>query len=489
MYQKIYPQPKKVTCKEGRFEFGSEVTLKISKDFAFEDSLSLMAELFKNFTCGVCKLNIEKSHEEGFLWTLGSPQKIELGDDYTYAVYTDENGIAIKGKDDLSLIHGFYTLLQMIFADSLEEGNERFCVYCGCVEDAPDLEYRFAHICVVPSMSLDVLRKQIRFIAMMKYTHIIFEYCGSLKYDYMPELAWDGAFEKNEIRQITKEARLLGLEVVPEFNSLGHAGMGGLVNCKHIYLERNPKLAMMFEPTGWSFCLSNEETHKLIDAVSDEVIEISGPGSFFHMGLDESLDFATCDKCAKKDKAVLMADFVNGIAAKMRKQGRRTMVWGDMLYARDRFDPAHEYKKGEKAEFHVANATDTIYTHKALEKFDRDVVICDWQYYITKGACETSKYTASLGFDVIPAAWNKFKNIQFLASEAGKNNYMGFMATTWGMQGADSDLLIYSADVAWNAKTADEIDSFRLEERFYAVGNLSRKLYPMPVTFGTAGWR
>ena len=489
MYQKIYPEPKKIICNEGCFEFGNEITLKISKDFQMEESLPLMAELFKNFTCGVCKLNVEKVHDKGsFLWTFGEPKEVNLDDNYTYAVSTDKCGIAIKAKDDLSLIHGLYTLLQILCIDSLEEGNEGFSVDCGMICDAPDLKTRFAHICVEPGMSLDVLRKQIRFIAMMKYSHIIFEYPGSLKYDYMPELSWENAFTKEQIKSITNEARLLGLEVVPQFNSLGHAGMGDLMNCKHAYLDRNPRLATMFEPTGWSFCLSNEETLKLIYAASEEVIEISGPGSFFHMGLDESHDFATCKKCAKKDKAELMAKFVNDMAAHMRTKGRRTMVWGDMLFARKQFDPELDYKKKGK-EFHVANATDEIYTHNALEKFDRDIVVCDWQYYITQGACETSRHAASLGFDVIPASWNDFKNIQFLASEAGKHNYMGYMATTWGDQGANADLLLYSADVAWNAKTANDIDSFRLEERFYAVGNLSRKLYPMVVTEQTAGWQ
>ncbi|MBR2500328.1 MAG: hypothetical protein IKB60_04535 [Clostridia bacterium] len=55
MYQKIYPEPKKVVCRNGFFEFGNELTLKISKDFAREESLPMMAELFTNFTCGVCK--------------------------------------------------------------------------------------------------------------------------------------------------------------------------------------------------------------------------------------------------------------------------------------------------------------------------------------------------------------------------------------------------------------------------------------------------
>ena len=110
MYQKIYPEPKKIICNEGCFEFGTELTLKISKDFKMEESLPLMAELFKNFTCGVCKLNIEKSHDEGsFLWTIGNPADVKLEDEYTYVVAIDEDGIAIKAKDDLSLIHGFYT--------------------------------------------------------------------------------------------------------------------------------------------------------------------------------------------------------------------------------------------------------------------------------------------------------------------------------------------------------------------------------------------
>lgn len=157
-----------------------------------------------------------------------------------------------------------------------------------------------------------------------------------------------------------------------------------------------------------------------------------------------------------------------------------------MLLARKQFDPEWTYRT--QKHFPVANATDELPTHKALEKIDRDVIIVDWQYYTDSRENETAKHIASHGFDVVPASYNNFDNMQMLAENAGKNNYFGYMSTSWGAQRANADLILYSADVAWSGKDAGKLDAFRLETRFYAVANLQRKLLPTSVTYQTAGW-
>ena len=146
MYQQIYPKPHEIVCDSGSFEFGTEVTMEISKDFGKEQSLKLFAEMWKNFTSGICRLNIVKTERSGdFLWTIGKPGNIKLKEGMAYCVHTDKNGIAIKADSDLSLIHGFYTLLQIIRPLNLKKGEERFCVNCGRIDDAPSLKFRCMH--------------------------------------------------------------------------------------------------------------------------------------------------------------------------------------------------------------------------------------------------------------------------------------------------------------------------------------------------------
>ena len=488
MYQNIYPHPRMIACVDGQFAFGREVTFKISKDFAREDSLEFLKQMWKNFTFGSCKLNFVKTDRRGdFLWKIGNPAVKELNPEMSYGVYTDENGIAIKGDSDLSLIHGFYTLLQIIDPVNLKMGEECFSVNCGYIEDAPGIGFRCMHLSVKQGMTLTELRKYIRFAGFMKFSHIILEYYGLLRFDCLPEISWPNAYTKEEIKPLIDEARIMGMEVIPMFNTLGHASMGELMDCKHVILDQNPRLALLFEPTGWSFCLSNPETRNLIRAASEEVIEISGPGSYFHMGLDESLDFATCNICSHKNKGDLLSQFVNDTAREMRSKGRRTMIWGDMLLEKKKFDPNEAGYNGEK-HFYVANGTEEMPTHEALEKIDKDVIIVDWQYYTNDKENKTAKYISSLGYDVVPASWNRFANMQLLAENAGANNYFGYMSTSWRSEKNNADLILYSGDVAWQGKDAGKITSFRLEQRFHSAGNLQRKLFPRCVTYETAGW-
>jgi len=487
MYKEIYPKPCKVSCSEGQFNFGKELTLKISKNFSKRESLPVIADLWKNFTAGICKLNILQSDDqENFLFTIGNPANVEIEKGMTYVVYTDENGIAIKADSDLSLLHGFYTLLQIIRPIGMKCGEESFAVNCGRIDDAPSLGFRCMHFSISFDTNLHKLRKCFKMAAFLKFTHFAIEFFGSLRFDCLAELSWPGAFGKEDFKPIFDEARAMGVELIPLFNSLGHAGMGNLMNCKNVVLDQNPRLALLFEPDGWSFCISNPETIKLINNASDELIELMGPGEYFHMGLDESHDFATCDLCYKKDKGEFLAEYVNSVAERMRKKGRKTMIWADMLLNREQFDPELTYRT--QPHFPVANASDKMPTHEALGKIDKDVIIVDWQYYTEDRKNPTARHISDSGYQVVTASYEDFKNMQLMALSAGENNYFGYMSTGWGVEKNNADLILYSADVAWNAKRADEIDSFRLEQRFYAVGNLQRKLLPTSASFELAGW-
>ena len=157
-----------------------------------------------------------------------------------------------------------------------------------------------------------------------------------------------------------------------------------------------------------------------------------------------------------------------------------------MLLSRKQFDPELTYRS-EKY-FPVANATDELPTHEALGKIDKDVIIVDWQYYTNNKDNPTAKHISDHGYKVVTASYNDFANMQLMAENAGVNNYFGYMSTGWGEEKGNADLILYSGDVAWNAKTAGEIDSFRLEQRFHAVGNLQRKLIPTSATMELAGW-
>lgn len=63
----------------------------------------------------------------------------------------------------------------------------------------------------------------------------------------------------------------MGLEVVPMFNCWGHASGSRIRHGRHVVLDQNPRLAPLFEPDGWTWCLTNPRAQALLRSVCDEL--------------------------------------------------------------------------------------------------------------------------------------------------------------------------------------------------------------------------
>lgn len=487
MLSQIFPHPLSSVEREGAFVFDPHVRCRVSRAFVMEESLPLMSEMWEGFTLGTGALAIDRCEGEAPSFTIGETVPLPLENQYAYTLRVTEEGIALLARDSTSLLHAFYTLLQLVRPTALEAGCERFSVDCCEILDTPALDFRCVHMSASMGIPLAKLKKYIRFAAFMKFSHLILEFWGSVKLDCLPELAWPEALTKEELRPLFEEARRLGLGIIPIFNSLGHASLSGLVTCKHTVLDQNPRLALLFEPDGWSFCISNPETRRIIRAASDEIIDLCGEGEYFHMGMDEAWDFGTCPLCAPKNKGEFFAEFVNETAAYMRTRGRRTMMWADMLLEYERFDPTEASYRREP-HFKVAKGTKACPTHEALGKIDRDVLLVDWQYNENDPALPTSNYLRDSGYDVVTASWNDFPNIKLMAKGASEHGLFGYMSTCWGAQRTMPDFLLYSADAAWCANRVSVVSDYRLERSIHAVASLSRKLNPGFVSFADAGW-
>lgn len=468
----IHPIPTDISYLNGEYKFGKQITLRYNPNYKKADSMELMAELWQNFTFGLGKMMLAEDstiEENSFVIdTFNGKLQSVNGEDYALSVC--ESGAKIVSDTPEGTLRGYYTFLHLIKPRCLKVGEEAFAMECQQISDTPGIKFRCIHISVSCGNSIEFYRKYVRFAAFMKYTHVIFEFWASLRYSCCPELAWSGGFTKPQFKPIIEEAKKMGMEVIPMFNHLGHASGCGLLTGRHVVLDQDPTKALLFEPTGWSFCISNPDTLELLRSIREELIELCGEGEYFHIGMDEAHDFATCDLCSSKDKIKLLVDFVNNISEDLAKQGRKTMMWADMVL--------------EKAKFplpYVANSTEKLPLHKVLDTLSKDIIMVDWQYYLKKEyegkIVETTKFLMEKGFKVILAPWDDFDNIKLLAKNAGDLNAYGFMETIWGKYDV-TELSMFAAEAAWFGKRADEIDSFRHETRFYYVGEKQRKLLP-----------
>ncbi len=422
----VYPFPNKMTETDGKFVFSKNLKLVINETFKYKRTATLFEELWNNFTFGYSTLALEFSKNiPEHTMRIGSGTAV-LEADREHAISITENGIAAAAEDEIGLIHAFATILQMITPMSFEKGNESFYIN-GCeIQDKPALEFRGMHLAVTRN-NINIIRKCVRLCGLMKHSYIMFEFFGSLKFDCMKELAFDDAYTKEDFAPIIEEAHAWGMEIIPMFNHLGHAACAKNQDGHHVVLTNAPEKALLFEPDGWTYCVSNPETIELQKKIRRELIELCGEGKYFHAGGDEAYSFGTCDVCSKKDSAKLFAEFFNDIAEDMKQFGRRVMIWGDTLLD---FEWNRKYDIfGHKYEGTVGTGKDT---HNAVKYLDRSIIVTDWQYTIWDEDVLTSKHLKNLGFDVIPASGcEEVKNTDALTQAAKKEGYAGVLQTVW----------------------------------------------------------
>ena len=480
----IYPAPSEIRYKDGKFVFGKQMELRRSPEFDDKGKIDMLCELWNSFTGTVGELNvIEDKALPPYTFVLGATNKMIneiLENDYCLSVFSD--GAVIRANDNVGLHFGYYTLLQMINLRCLKDGQEYISIDCVEIKDKAVIKFRALHICMRRGFSLLALKQQVRMAGLMKFTHITIEFEASLKYDALPELSWPDGFSKDEIKLILEDARNMGMEIIPMVNHLGHAGGGNLVLGGHAVLDQNPKLAPLFEHNGWNFCISNPETKELLRKMRNEMIELCGEGSYFHIGLDEAWGFGNCDLCSEVPKEKLFADFVNEVSAELEAQGRRTMMWADMLLNKKQFNTVCSNDMSTLAMSErnhlVSNATDEVPTHKAVDLINKDVIMIDWQYYHREGDLRTTQHLMGKSYDTITATWYLPDNIKHICEETDKLNAYGYMSTIWGTITSYPELIPFSAEAAWYGRGATKIDSYRLETRFLDIATLQRKLLP-----------
>lgn len=112
-------------------------------------------------------------------------------------------------------------------------------------------------------------------------------------------------------------------------------------------------------------------------------------------GLDEVFDLADtdCPRCGGLDPAEVFAGEVNRIAAHLRRKGVRLWMWADRLI--DGRRDASGYGEWSAS---IGN------THRAIDRIDRSVMMCDWHY---RDAEQSAVYFAIKGFDVVTCGWER----------------------------------------------------------------------------------
>ena len=327
-------------------------------------------------------------------------------------------------------------------------------------------------MCCFPEYSFEKMRKAIRICGVSKYTHVILETWGSIKLDTLKEFSWPSGFSKDEVRTLIAEANALGMDVVPFFQHLGHASMARLgYTGKHTLLDQNPELEYLYYPGsyGWVWNFKNQEVREMLKNAREELMELFGESEYFHLG---------CDESGMEFDAKELSDYLNEVNAHLKANGRKAIVWGDMLLSHAFFEDVN----------YECNSTEE-YANELLESLDKDIVVADWQYNIKADSWESSKFLKEKGFSVLCCPWQDNENMNSAVNTVYEDCHLGIMKTTWDkllVRGGVASIMYFGLASFGDASLKKNQNTYySVTERVHAA---FRKVSPKITDYKESGW-
>ena len=388
----------------------------------------VIKELFLGHAFRLSSLTLSPTDE--LIFRLGNAATPPLAGE-AYAVSVEKDGACVCAKGEKELIWGLMMLLDAMVCE--EKGVVRIpCFYAAMT---PRLSCRMVHFCVFPDTELWELKRFVRYAGALCYTHLVVEFWGMLRYESEPKLSWRHAFTKEELAPVLEEARALGMEIVPMLNHWGHATGSRVMHGKHSALDNDPSLAYLFSADGWRWAIERDATRSLLRELRRELTALCGEGSYFHIGCDEAYGFRFTEESMRE-----MCAYFASLADELTAEGRRPILWGDMLlHAHPDYIAENRYD---------ANAPTAEAEKRMLSLLDRRFLIADWQYNIKKYPVETSLLLQKEGFEVMVCPWQTNADIDCCVKTAAENNLYGVMHTTWHTLSAELHQVLRTALLA-----------------------------------------
>lgn len=379
-----------------------------------------------------------------------------------YRIRVSEKQLAITAGGLAGVMNAFKTLRQLAEVRRGTEKTEGYFLTPCEINDEPAMEFRGIHLCIFPETPLWDIEKMLRIAAYHKYNYAVIEFWGVFPFVSHPEFCWaDKKINRNEIRRLVELGKELGITLIPQFNLLGHASGARAMTGKHAILDCNPALQALFEPDGWTWCLSNPHVRRIQTDLVLELYELFDCPPFFHIGCDEADNIATCRVCRKAVLKDLVRDHIVYYRDLFRERGAKVIMWHDMLLER-----GDERWKG-----YIVCGQPELKLGELYRELPKDIIIADWQYDYKKKPEDpepdwpTAKFFKKEKFDVLVCPWFNEDGMCSLGRMAEKEGLHGMLVTTWHMFHDFHFLAIgvTGANAAWNpAKAGCVTNSTRL---------------------------
>jgi hexosaminidase len=369
----------------------------------------------------------------------------------SYRIKVTRGNIRITARSSAGLFYGVQTLRQMI-----EGSGDKTFIPEVEIEDWPALAYRGYMMDMNHSHFLKVeeIKNQIDFLSRWKANWYLFYSEASIELDGFPLLMADARYTKEEIKEIIDYAKARHIDVIPNMELYGH--LHDLFRLEH-YSD------MSVLSHGREFIPTDPRVKPLVD---NWVIQISQlfPSAFFHIGFDETWMLEYEAKKLETAPEELYLKMLKQTTDIVEKQGKRALVWADMLQKYPSIIPGVS-QKIIAVPWHYDPLDDATYEQKLgpFAKAGLEMVV--------QGASKNWQW-------VTPDFEMSFLNTDVLIKAGKKYNATGFINSGWN---DDSQTLVRMSfpDMAYGSAAAWQSGPVDRGNFFYKY---SRAIYPPSLT-------
>ena len=417
----VWPTPKNMVALGGRVKIKEIVAASDDADesFAAEFLAERLSENLGKYTC-----------RRGVTVVLAKDASYK---NERYTIECSDDKITVKAASRRALLYGADSVIQLTDKNGFFRAN---------VDDEPSVELRGYHMGLPHRNQFDFARRLFRYVLIpMRYNLLVVEFAGAMRFDRHPKIAeaWlrsiensnkglqpamphsnmvagQSVLEKDEVRLFLSYARELGIEIVPEVQSLGHVQFLTYAYPEIAEIDENdpvtederkedPRPSVFYDHC---YCPSLPRSMEIIHDLFDEIIEVAQPERYVHIGHDEVYDIGVCPRCKDKDPSDILADHINDIYNYVTAKGYKIMMWADMLHS----PPTRPYK-----------------TYKAIDKIPKDILMLDFVWYFNLDR-DIENELIEHGFEV--GIGNIYSaNFPRFESRLHKNGVKGGVTATW----------------------------------------------------------
>ncbi|KAL5287096.1 hypothetical protein ACFFRR_008192 [Megaselia abdita] len=229
---------------------------------------------------------------------------LETDESYNLTSTLDNNNMVAKitANTFFGARHGLSTLQQLIWYD--EEDDLLRILSRFVINDAPKFKYRGLMLDTSRNyFSVDSIKRTLAGMSYAKLNRFHWHLTDSQSFPfvskYYPELAAYGAYSDREtythedVQEVVEYAKIRGIQVIPEIDAPAHAGNGwewgpkkGLGDLS-LCINQQPWKFYCGEPPCGQLNPKNNNTYLILQKLYEELLNLTGPTDYFHLGGDE----------------------------------------------------------------------------------------------------------------------------------------------------------------------------------------------------------